>query len=108
MRRNKFGNTRVEFEGEWFDSKAELIRWCDLRLLQRGGHISDLKRQVPFVLSVNGVVIGKYIADFTYLEKGESVSEDVKGVFTPLSKWKIKHCEAQYGIKVKITRRAKR
>ena len=54
--------------------------------------------------------VGTYVADFQYEEKGLSacenerwhkVIEDVKGVKTPLYRWKKKHVEAQYGIQIR-------
>ena len=52
MAGNKFGAKKVKdpFTGELFDSKAEHRRWCELRLLERAGKISGLKRQVSFEL----------------------------------------------------------
>lgn len=82
------GNIKTTVSGIKFDSKKESKRWVDLRLLQDAGIISDLRRQVPFVL-VGPVVLGgrkksaiRYFADFTYLEKGELVVEDCKAPHT--------------------------
>ena len=95
---NKYGNKKVTIGNETFDSSKEYRRFCELKLLQRAGKISDLRRQVKFVLIPTqrepdvvgvrgGVKKGKvieqecaYIADFVYLnEKGETVVEDAKG-----------------------------
>lgn len=63
------------------------------------------------VTAADHIKIGTYVADFRYSRKGLSASEnehwhvvveDVKGVMTPLARWKIKHTEAQYGITVQI------
>lgn len=88
-----------------FDSKAEASRWHALRLLERSGKITGLQRQVPYSLYVGTVALGKYVADFVYMgaDRHEHV-EDVKGVLTPLAKWKIKHFEAQYGMHVEIVK----
>jgi hypothetical protein len=94
-----------------FDSKAEARRWDELRLLQRAGTIGGpISRQYPFTLKTwaGGLEtpqeIGKYIADFMWFEPetGQHHYEDVKGFDTPLSKWKRKHCELQYGIKIEV------
>jgi hypothetical protein len=66
-----------------------------LRLQNWGGIISELQRQVVFPLKVNGIVIGKYIADFVYLRGDEVVIEDVKGVETPMFRRSAKHMAAQ-------------
>lgn len=103
--KNKFGAKRVKdpCTGEMFDSIAEHKRWCELRLLERAGRISGLKRQVTFELIPSqreestevykagpqkglpkpGAVIEKpckYVADFAYEDScGKLHVEDVKG-----------------------------
>lgn len=68
-----------------FDSEREYKRCLELQMLERAGLIHELKRQVPLVIQeefeyrgsqVNPIV---YLADFCYMENGESVVEDVKG-----------------------------
>lgn len=85
-KRNKFGNVPTIFENIRFDSKAEMIRYSDLRLLELTGHISDLETQPVFELTA-GV---KYKGDFRYIENGQVIVEDVKGVQTRtfINKWK--------------------
>ena len=58
---------------------------------------------MPFDLEVNGTQIGQYVADFVYYENGQEVVEDVKGVRTPLYKWKRKHFAAHYGKEIRET-----
>lgn len=98
QRRSKFRNVRVEIDGLKFDSKREAARWLELSMLQKAGQIKDLKRQVPFELSVNGIKIGKLVLDFTYIENDVLVCEDVKSkpTMTPIFRWKSKHFKAQY------------
>ncbi len=98
---NKYQAQKCEFNGEKFDSRKELQRWLELRLLERSGEITDLKRQVKFELipaqrepdtigKRGGVMKGKviehgvtYVADFVYKDKqGNTVVEDTKGVRT--------------------------
>lgn len=80
-----------------FDSRKELNRYKSLLLEQETGVISDLQRQVKYILipaqrepdiigPKGGVKKGKvlerelaYVADFVYSMNGETVVEDVKG-----------------------------
>ncbi|WP_407399628.1 DUF1064 domain-containing protein [Treponema sp.] len=88
--RRKYGNHKVEIDGFIFDSKREAVRWQQLKLLERAGQISALKRQVKFdLLPSQKNEFGKteravsYIADFTYYDKdGHLVVEDTKGFRT--------------------------
>lgn len=83
---NKYGAKKIHVDGMTFDSKAEYRRWCELKLLERTGEITELKRQVSFeVVPKFRYQDGEiqralhYIADFTYKENGRLVVEDVKG-----------------------------
>lgn len=78
-----------------FDSKRERERFAELRLLERAGAISELKRQVRFELIPAQYRDGRcvfrsvsYVADFTYKKNGELIVEDSKGFKTP--EYKIK------------------
>ena len=84
-------------DGVTFDSKKEARRWQELKILEKAGKITNLRRQVKFVLiptqrgpeeigPKGGRKPGKvqekeldYVADFVYEEDGEKVVEDVKG-----------------------------
>ena len=68
-----------------FDSRKEHARWNELKLMERAGKISDLKRQVPLVIQeefqykdekIQPIV---YKADFMYVKNDQSFVEDVKG-----------------------------
>jgi hypothetical protein len=97
---NKCRNRKVRTsDGIVHASKREASRWLELKLLERAGHIKDLKRQVKFVLipaqreqgiigKRGGIKQGKlierelgYIADFTYIDTktNQMVVEDAKG-----------------------------
>ncbi len=99
---SKYGNKKTVVDGEVFDSALEARRWCELRLLQRSGAISDLQRQVKFVLQDGFTKNGKryreiaYIADFVYVCDGEIVLEDTKGHRTEVYKVKRKMFEYKY------------
>lgn len=121
---NKYQAQKCEFNGEKFDSRKELQRWLELRLLERSGQINGLKRQVKFELipaqrepdktgKRGGMIKGKtleqscdYYADFVYKDsQGNTVVEDVKGykqggaysVFTIKRKLML----YKYGIKIR-------
>lgn len=92
-----------------FDSKGEAKRWAQLNLLQRAGHISELRRQVPFPLMTVGrqglaTKFADYIADFVYVENGERVIEDSKARagISPEAALKLRCMEAA-GLTVKLT-----
>lgn len=108
-KRSKYGNRAVEVDGLRFDSQKEAYRWQELKLLERTGAIKDLQRQVPFeIIPAQYDDKGKlaerktvYIADFVYVENGEMVVEDTKGVRTDVYKLKKKLMRHVYGIEVK-------
>jgi len=96
-RTNKYKNTKTIVDGIEFDSRKEAARYKELKLLEAAGEISNLERQVKFVLIPTqrepdfvgvrggikkGKVIEKecsYLADFVYIQDGEVIVEDVKG-----------------------------
>jgi len=64
---------RTDIDGTLFASKNEMIRWHELLLYQKAGQISDLKKQVPFVLckgdthpQYGEIKPVLYVADFAY------------------------------------------
>lgn len=92
---NKYGAKKITLYGFTFDSMGEAKRWNELILLQKVGEISNLQRQIKFVLTVNNQLICKYIADFVYQDKdGNKVVEDFK---SPITKKK-----SEYRIKKKL------
>ena len=97
----KYHNKKITVDGETFDSKKEYKRWCELRLAERAGEITELRRQVKYVLipsqrekvwniEKNCFEVGKvierevsYVADFVYKNRlGREVVEDTKGFRT--------------------------
>ena len=98
-KKNKYNAKKVEYDGLLFDSQKEVLRYKELCLLCSEGVISNLQRQVKYILIPTqrepavlgprgGLKQGKllenecsYIADFVYTvnETGEMVVEDVKG-----------------------------
>ena len=103
LTKSKYGAVRTTIDGIAFDSKAEANRFTTLKKLALAGEIYDLELQPKYPLhTVCGEAVGHYIADFRYRlsSTGVLVVEDVKGVRTPLYKWKKKHFELQYRIKI--------
>lgn len=116
---SKYKSKKIEVDGMTFDSRKEYYRWCELCQLERVGKITDLQRQVKYVLiptqyepytvkengtAKRGKVIERecaYIADFVYTEKGNVVVEDVKGFKTADYKIKRKLMLAVHGIRIK-------
>lgn len=103
MKPNKYRNRKITRDGMTFDSIKEYRRWCELALLEKAGQVTDLQRQVRFILipaqyetyeryGKNGKRLkdGKrciekevaYIADFVYCKEGKQIVEDTKGFRT--------------------------
>nr|DAW35943.1 MAG TPA: Endonuclease [Caudoviricetes sp.] len=106
--RNKYHNRKTK----GFDSAKEWRRNQELEALQRAGEISELNRQVPFVLMPSYTIADettrqgfrtireiRYIADFTYrLKDGTRIIEDVKGMQTDVFKLKRKLLERKIAL----------
>lgn len=97
---SKYSNTKVVYNGMKFDSKRELKRWQELELLQRGGAIKDLERQVSFPMRHCGVKICTYVADFTYTDGDRFIVEDCKGFRDRVYLLKKKLVHAFYGVRI--------
>lgn len=115
-RPNKYNAKKTVVDGITFDSKAEAKRYGELLLLQKAEKIEGLRVHTPWPLfaahqtTSETTLVGRYESDFDYFDNddGGLIVEDVKGMMTPFSAWKIKHFEAQYGIDVKIVRGGRR
>lgn len=108
MAMNKYGAKKIKdpATGFVFDSKAEFIRWCELRFMERAGKISDLQRQVKYELipKQKGERACTYLADFVYKDSdGNTVVEDTKGVRTDAYRIKRKLMLWVHGIRIKET-----
>ena len=100
---SKFGNKRVEFDGFWFDSKAEANHYAQLKQLHRGGVITELVVHPVFRLEISGFLICKYIADFEYHRDGVRYVVDVKSEPTrkhPVYRLKKRLLFALHGIEI--------
>ena len=127
-RRNgtKYNATKVTVDGHTFDSKKESNRYLELKLLERGKVISNLRTQVEFELLPNQYATeeryGKngrrlkdkeillerkccYVADFVYTDNrtGETVVEDTKSEATRTPEYIIKRklMLHKYGIRIR-------
>ncbi len=109
--KNKYHNQKVTVAGMRFDSLKEARRWSELCLLQKAGKISELRRQVKYVLlptqrDARGKLLERevaYRADFVYFDKeaGGTVVEDTKGVRTAEYILKRKLMLYLHGIKIR-------
>jgi hypothetical protein len=105
--RPKLGNCKLSVDGIQFDSKREARRYAQLRMLEKAGEITDIRRQVQYELipgryeyvptgevykrgerkgqpKMHRVCIERpvyYIADFYYRDTatGAEIVEDAKG-----------------------------
>lgn len=122
---SKYFSKTVTRDSNTYDSVKEYRRHQGLLLLEKAGAITDLRRQVKFVLIptqrepdtrgvrggiIKGAVLERscvYIADFVYNENGKQVVEDVKGytkgVAYELFKIKRKLMLWLHGIQIKET-----
>jgi hypothetical protein len=87
--------------GVTFASKLEMTRYLELVALERLRVISELRRQVPYPLHVNGKTVCRYVADAVYRTMdGHEVVEDCKGVVTAVYRLKRAMMLAEHGIKI--------
>lgn len=101
----KYRAIKTELDGITFDSKREAARYAELKMMQHHGVIDRLELQPVYEISINGRKVCKYIADFRYFCRARNrwVTEDVKGVQTPVFRLKKKLIEAQYyPIKIEV------
>lgn len=94
--------------GVLFDSLKEAKRYVELRQRQDRGEITGLNRQWIFRLYVGEgkrrTRVCNYVADFTYVEKGRWVVEDVKSPMTrklPIYQLKRKLLLALFDIEIR-------
>lgn len=102
---NKYGAKKKVVDGIKFDSTAEANRYEALKARQEKGEISELTMQPSYKIVVNDVMICTVKLDFEYLyhATGEYITEDVKGLDTPVSRLKRKLVLAHHGVDVRLT-----
>ena len=103
---SKYGSIKtVTSDGIKHDSRKEANRWCELKLLERAGKITNLQRQVKFELIPKQDLerACSYVADFVYydVDANKMVVEDTKGVKTEVYKIKKKLMLYIHGIKIR-------
>jgi len=87
-KRQKYNNTKIEIDGEKFDSKKEAARYLELKKSEDWGDIKDLVLQPRYLIAGGFTYKGKkeraryYVADFQYEENGSIIVEDVKSPIT--------------------------
>jgi hypothetical protein len=99
----KYHSRKLEVDGYAFDSQAEGKRYQQLKLMERAGQIRLLEVHPTYELqpafkdregkTVRAIA---YEADFSYIEGGERVVEDVKGMETKDYKLKAKMFRYRY------------
>ncbi|MBT9173895.1 MAG: hypothetical protein DDT21_02301 [Syntrophomonadaceae bacterium] len=95
---SKFRNIPLEVDGIRFDSKAEVKRYLELKLLEQTGEISQLRLQPVYKLFDKFTdKFGRkhresvYTGDFAYVENGQEICEDTKGgTATMVAIWRLK------------------
>ena len=107
--------SRTTIDGIVFDSKSEMNRWFELKMLEKAGKVRNLERQVRYelVLPDGDPILTKtgrvaiYTPDFVYQENiGDEwvdIVEDHKGYTEDGSQLRISVFEAIFKKKVKIT-----
>lgn len=103
MAKHKYSAVRTEVDGIKFASKKEAGRYLILKMMEKQGHVSNLRLQVPFELNKGGTFSFKYVCDFVYEQNGQTIHEDSKGAITAVFKKKQKLMKKVYGIDIKIT-----
>jgi hypothetical protein len=108
MRGSRFAVAPVEqrtLDGITFASKGEMVRYAELKLMQKAGLIYDLELQPAYPVEINNQHYCTYTADFSYrlAETDEKIVEDVKtsGTVKDASyRLRKKAAELYYGVEV--------
>jgi hypothetical protein len=88
--KSKFGNTKVEHAGHWFDSQLEKAVFLSLSLRERAGEIRALSHHPGTVFL--GPARAQYRPDFRFEDAttGEVQWAEAKGFETPAWRGKLK------------------
>lgn len=100
----KYRNVPSVVDGIRFASKREAHRYCELKLLEKEGEIINLRLQPRYPMTVNGMHVCTYVADFEYdwAVLPRLTTEDSKGVRTKDFIIKAKLFHALYGREVTL------
>ena len=109
IKRNKYGNRKVEIDGHKFDSKLEARYYSELKLLKQAGEIKDFSLQPKFELQPNYKRGNKTIRKITYSADfrvehidGEIEIIDIKGHVTKEFALKRKMLEYKYNLSLTV------
>lgn len=103
MKPTKYRSKKCVLDGRKFDSEAEMKRAMILKIWLSEGIISELEYQPSYCIlpgyidncgRKNRPIV--YKADFSYIEDGKSITEDVKGMQTPEYRLKAKLFRAKF------------
>lgn len=78
--KNKYGAKKTLVGDILFDSGLEARGWKELKLLEAAKEISELQRQIAFIMIVAGKKICKWTVDYTFIQDGQKIARDAKGV----------------------------
>lgn len=107
-KKSKYSSAKTDVDGIRFDSKKEAEFYAELKLREKAGEISHLRLQPRYLLQEAFRHDGKqyreieYVADFEYIENGETVVVDVKGFRTAVYMLKRKLFLYRYGSSIKF------
>ena len=103
----KYRNKKTVVDGITFDSIREARHWSRLKLLEKAGEITKLRRQVSFDIIPAVTLDGRrrpatrYVCDFVYFDAdGNQVVADANGCKTPEYQMKRKAMKAFHDIEV--------
>lgn len=110
-RKRKYGNKHVIVGSQHFDSMREAKRWLVLQGREQRGEISSLERQVTFVLAPSVKIAGekrarpalRFKADFRYVEKGQTIVDDAKGMSDTAFRIRQHLMKSVHGIDVRLS-----
>jgi hypothetical protein len=101
VRRSKYRAIPTVIDGARFDSRLEARYYATLQLEQRAGFVREFRRQPNYLLEVNGVWVGRYVADYEVVRAdGEIQVVDCKGFKTPVYRLKRRLFEALYPFRI--------
>ncbi|CDM57657.1 putative conserved protein [Rhizobium favelukesii] len=105
-KKSKYGNTRVQVDGIWFDSKREAAFYGELKQREKAGEVSGVDLQRSFaLLGPQGMLMATYRCDFAFIDHSQDHRlrvVDVKGVETKEFKIKRRMMKALLGIDVEV------
>lgn len=94
---SKYRAKITEYKGVKYSSQKEAQKAWELDQMLNQNLIKRYERQVKFPLVVNGEKIATYVCDFKVIyNNGKEELIEIKGVWTPVAKLKLKLFTALY------------